>query len=82
MSSSHATTGDLLTPDEKLLHAPRWQGETVDFPTAIRMWAKRYDLASELAIDEQSNWEEAINELETMVQPRGDSSGQRSARRP
>lgn len=67
---------DLLTDDEKLLHKPRWQGETRDVPTAIRALAKLHHLDDDSgAIDESENWAEFIGELSTMI-------GQLSSNRP
>ncbi len=65
---SESEHGDLLTDDEKLLHKPRWQGETRDLPAAIRELAKVHHLDDDSgAIDESENWQEFIDELVMMI---------------
>lgn len=61
----------LLTDDEKLTHKPRWQGETQDFPTAIRSLAKVHRLADQEIIEDSEDWEDFINELAVIVQQLG-----------
>lgn len=58
---------EILTDDEKLLHVKRWEGETVDLPTAIRALAKVHRLASDEVIDETEDWLEFADELSVMM---------------
>jgi hypothetical protein len=55
--------GDLLTPDDNLLHAPRWEGETRDSPIAIRSLAKLHGLAADEVIEEQENWYDFVDDM-------------------
>jgi hypothetical protein len=43
---------ELLTPDEQLTRHERWQGEPVDFPTAVCNIFKLHGMVTEEAIDE------------------------------
>ena len=62
-----AAQGDLLTSDEQLLHAPRWQGETRDLPTTIRSLAKLHHLASDEVIEEQENWYDFVDDVNSFT---------------
>ncbi len=64
---SAAAQGDLLTSDEQLLHAPRWQGETREVPTTIRSLAKLHHLAPDEVIEETEDWYDFVDDVSKLI---------------
>jgi hypothetical protein len=53
VTNPYTTTGDLLTPDEKLLHAPRWQ-PVYPLRTSLEMMLIRTGMATQESLESEA----------------------------